>query len=294
MGIWEEEGLNLKQSKDIWPDFAHYMAEIEVYSHLILHKIIECLRRLHGEGDTHERRPTIYDILHKLISRFDQRTFEGANLHPALYLAFARFLQMTLQEDRLLLVLPSSKTDPFRRQMTLTISAARDEACVVKSLRNFFERFPKSHYHPLFSTSAGTFNRTYVTRKLQEGIRILGYGGNCTGHLFRRGAATSARLLEEKIQLLADTREHNLPHHEYPLQAPPPPRFLHVPNPTTKSGLFYASGRVGHNHGVQVQRISFNPHSHTNTACQRFYFTFSPLIIPLLQCRELHVLFVAT
>ena len=202
------------------------MAGIEVYSQLILQKIIECLRRLYGEGDTHERRPTIYDILHKLTSRFDQRTFEGANLHLAFCLAFARFLQMTLQEDRLLLVFPSSKTDPFRRQMTLTISAARDEACVVKSLRNFFERFPKSHYHPLFSTSAGTFNRTYVTRKLQEGIRILGYGGNCTGHLFRRGAATSARLaglLEEKIQLLADTREHNLSHHEYPLQAPPAP-----------------------------------------------------------------------
>ena len=153
---------------------------------------------------------------------------------------------MTLQEDRLLLVLPSSKTDPFRRRMTLTILAARDEGCAVKSLRNFFERFPKFHYHLLLSTSAGTCNRTYVTRKLQEGIRILGYGGNFIGHVFRRGAAISARLaglLKEKIQLLADTREHNFSHNEYPLQAHHRPFPLPVSNRTRSSRIPQPSRR---------------------------------------------------
>ena len=82
----------------------------------------------------------------------------------------------------------------------MTISAASDEACAVKSLRNLLEQFPKSHSHPLFSDSAGTLNRIYVTKKLQ-GIRILGYGGNYTGRSFRR-AARLAGLSDQEIQLL--------------------------------------------------------------------------------------------
>ncbi len=112
---------------------------------------------------------------------------------------------VSLSEDRLFLFIPSCKTDPFRRGVTLTISAASDKACAIKSLNNLFTRFPKANYQPLFSNHAGTFNRNYVTRKLQEGIRILEYEGNYTGHSFRRGAATSARLAglsEEEIQLL--------------------------------------------------------------------------------------------
>ena len=69
-------------------------AELEVYSHPILQRIIAGLQRLYGEGDTRERRPITRDILLKLISRFDQRTFEGANLHAAFCLAFAGFLRM--------------------------------------------------------------------------------------------------------------------------------------------------------------------------------------------------------
>ena len=112
------------------------MAELEVYSHLILQKIIAGLWRLYGEGDTRECRPITWDVLLRLISRFDQTTFEGANLYAAFCLAFTGFLRMgeftydkvesdfrswhvtrgsiSLQEDRLLLVLSASKTDPFR------------------------------------------------------------------------------------------------------------------------------------------------------------------------------------
>ena len=176
------------------------------------------LRRLYGKGDTRKYCPITRDVLLRLISRFDQTTLEGANLHAAFCLPFVGFLRMeeftydkvecdfnswnltwgpvSLSEDQLFLV-PASKTDPFRRGVTLTISAVAEEACAIKSLRNLFERFPKAPSSPLFSNSAGTF--------LQEGIRILGYGGNYTGHSFRRGAATSARLaglFEEEIQLL--------------------------------------------------------------------------------------------
>ena len=135
-------------------------AELKVYSHPILQRIIKSFRRIYGEGDTWERRPITRDILLKLISRFDQTTLEGANLHAAFCLAFAGFLRMgeftynkverdfsswnltrglvSFSEDRLFLVIPSCKTDPFRRGITLTISAASDEACAVASLNNLF------------------------------------------------------------------------------------------------------------------------------------------------------------
>ena len=202
-------------------------AELKVYSHPILQRVIKGFQRIYGEGDTQERQPITRDILLKLISRFDQTTLEGANLHAAFCLAFAGFLRMgeftynkvesdfsswnltrssvSLSEDRLFLVIPSCKTDPFCRGITLTISAANDKACVVTSLNNLFTRFPKANNHPLFTNHVGTFSRNYVTRKLQEGICALGYVGNYTGHSFRRGAATSARLAglsEDEIQLL--------------------------------------------------------------------------------------------
>lgn len=60
----------------------------------MLQRIIAGVWRLYGEGDTCERPPITRDILLKLISRFDQTTLEGANLHAAFCLAFAGFLRM--------------------------------------------------------------------------------------------------------------------------------------------------------------------------------------------------------
>ena len=241
--------------------------ELEVYSYPILQRIIAGLQRWYGERDTHERRPITRNILLWLISRFDQITFEGVNLHAAFCLAFAGFLRMgeftydkvkcnfnswnltrgsvSLSENRLFLVFPASKTDPFRRGVTLTILAATDEACAIKSLRNLFGRFPKAHHHPLFSKTAGTFSRNYITKKLQERISILGYKGNYMGHSFWREVATSVRLaglFEEEIQFLGRwksnsyrlyietypnwihnaSRRHQLTQRMQPLPAPPP------------------------------------------------------------------------
>lgn len=73
-----------------------------------------------------------------------------------------RIFGRTLHEYRLLLVIPFSKPNPFRQGVNMTISIARDKACAVKSLRNLLERFPQSHYHPLYFTSAG-HSTVYVT-----------------------------------------------------------------------------------------------------------------------------------
>ena len=70
------------------------MAMLEVYIYPILQKMIAGLQRLYRDGDTHGYRPITWNILLRLISRFDQTTFEGANPNPAFCLAFARFLRI--------------------------------------------------------------------------------------------------------------------------------------------------------------------------------------------------------
>ena len=151
-------------------------------------------------------------------------------LHASFCLAFVAFLQcgeftyttqerktddfdawhltrrsITFQEDCITLSLPSSKTDPFRRGVTLTIAEVQDSACAVASLRHLCKYFPEPLSAPLFTTSSGSFTRDYVTSKLRTGLAQLGYTGNYLGHSFRRGAATSAReagLTDAEIQLL--------------------------------------------------------------------------------------------
>lgn len=156
-------------------------AKLKVYRHPRLQTVIKGFQRIYGEGDTQVRRPITRNILPKIISRFDQTTLKRANLHAAFCLAFAGFLRMdeftydkvksdfsswkltrgsvSLSEDRLFLVIPSCKTDPFCQRIALTISAASDEACVVTSLNNLFTRFPKANNHPLFTHHVGTFSR---------------------------------------------------------------------------------------------------------------------------------------
>lgn len=152
----------------------------------------------------------------------------GATLHAAFCLAFAGFLRIgeftwssgdlneefasyfavrrsvALHNDHLEFSLPSSKTDPFRRGVTIAIAAADDDACAVRSLRYLFTTFPSAATDPLFNPGK-PFTRHLVAQELRRILRYLGFKGHYSGHSFRRGAATSAResgLSEDEIQLL--------------------------------------------------------------------------------------------
>ena len=107
-----------------------------------------------------------------------------------------------LREDRMILPLPSSKTDPFRRGRKIYIAATNDEACSVASTRNLFTRFPKSASSRLLQVQNKAFTRDYLMQALQNSLRAIGVRGNYSGHSFRRGEATTAKdlgLLEEDI-----------------------------------------------------------------------------------------------
>ena len=199
-----------------------------VFHHPQLKRIIAGSRRLRGEAGTQERHPITKDLLLRILSHLDQNTQSGATLYAAFCLAFAAFLRIgeftytardlqaedfgdwfltrrsvRLHEDHLELTLPASKTDPFRRGVTLTVAASGDEACAVKALHHLF-RWETSSDSPLFQIE-GAFTRTAVTNHLRQILTSLGVQGHYSGHSFRRGAATSAReagLSSDEIQLL--------------------------------------------------------------------------------------------
>ena len=75
---------------------------------------------------------------------------------------------------------------------------------LLRFLTTYLYNFLKQVINP-YSNHAGTFNRNYIIRKLQERVQALRYEENYISHLFRRKAvifARLARLLKDKIQLL--------------------------------------------------------------------------------------------
>ena len=202
------------------------------FFHPMLQRVVAGIRKLRGEANTHEREPLTRGLLLRVLPLLDTSTQYGATLHAAFCLAFAGFLRIgeftyskndlsdpefdrwhitrgsvTLHKDHMELSLPSSKTDPFRRGILLTIAAADDDACPVRSLRHLLERFPTDSLSaPLFFTSSREyFTRQFVIDTLRALLARLGIDGHFSGHSFRRGAATWARiagLSEEEIMLL--------------------------------------------------------------------------------------------
>lgn len=68
------------------------MAKLKVYSQLILPKIFKNFQKIYWKGDTQDKWPITYNILLKLISRFDETNLEKANLYMAFCVAFTGFL----------------------------------------------------------------------------------------------------------------------------------------------------------------------------------------------------------
>jgi integrase len=216
-----------------------------IFDHPRLQRIIHGVRRFHGEGGTRERLPITRDILLKILQCLPRwRTdLMQANLYAAFCLAFAGFLRVSeftwtdyttsnplefarwhltwrsvdIQTDRLLLTIPASKTDPFRQGVTLTISPASDAACPLVAIRNLLAlnmagQQPNQFdpLRPLFvRPNNQPFSRDYVVRCLRLCLTHRGITGHYSGHSFRRGAATSARLAgltDHEIQLLGRWR----------------------------------------------------------------------------------------
>jgi len=193
-------------------------SDYTVFDSLILLRVIRGIKRRQGDGVPRERKAITRDVLLAVLATFDTASRPGATLHAAFCLAFAGFLRageftwesrdlddadfaswfitrssVRLFADRLDLDIPASKTDPFRKGVTLKIAATGDAGCAVASLRRMLDIAPGRPNEPLFDTGEGAFNKKRITDILRGRLHSLGYGGYYASHSFRRGAATEAR-----------------------------------------------------------------------------------------------------
>ena len=98
-----------------------------------------------------------------------------------------------MAHNNVLLHLPASKTDQFRRGIMIPLSSVHDSTCPVAALRRLIQRYPKLRTDPLFSRSLGSFNQTWVIHRLRTLLLAAGINPVAfSGHSFRRGAANTA------------------------------------------------------------------------------------------------------
>ena len=216
--------------------------DCKAFSDPRLERTIQGIKRDHNEPERRIRTPLTRPFLLSVLSPLTNNQYEDVVLHAAFTLAFAGFLRVgefTYKEsDRNLaegfgkwfltkscirisreatymeLNLPSSKTDPFRKGIKLTIAATYDRGCPVLAMQRL--RAIDTHrpeHAPLFcigKLEQHAFTREYVVRRLQELATAVGLGqGTWNGHSFRRGAATWAAeigISENEIQTLGRWR----------------------------------------------------------------------------------------
>lgn len=113
----------------------------------------------------------------------------------------------------LIVTLPSSKTDPFRKGVPLYISAAPGApTCPVAALKKLYLSNPRSPDSPLFHDQDGLtpLTRTAFIACLRLALLFAGCKPELySGRSFRRGAATAAAatgLADHKIQQLGRWR----------------------------------------------------------------------------------------
>lgn len=236
-------------------------------------RLIRGIKRYYGERERNPKLPILLPILQKLAAVCgDLNLIENLNFDAAIKLAWAGFLrtgEFTVNSGKnfdptenlcrsavefipnitdpshIRLTLPASKTDPFRKGVSILIARAPPEAastCAVLALRSLFLRDPQPLSSPLFREGSGcaltrkSFISVLKTRITQIGLDPSKY----SGHSFRRGAASSAATAgysDYEIQLLGRWRSD-----AYKLYLEvPAERLLHL---SSRMHLAFASAPV--------------------------------------------------
>lgn len=215
--------------------------ECSVFSDPQLERTIQGIKRDHREPDRRARMPLTRPLLLQLLTSLNTTDYNHLVLKAAFTLAFAAFLRvgeftykaadtasgpsfpswfLTKSSVRLIgathmeLTLPSSKTDPFRKGIKLTIAASHDSGCPVRAMTTFLTADTHRHQlSPLFcigQVAQLPFTREYVVERLQQLAIAAGLGlGPWKGHSSRRGAAAWAAevgISEREIQTLGQWR----------------------------------------------------------------------------------------
>ena len=179
------------------------------------------IKRLQGVR-TSSKKPITRQVLKKLISSLSMGMLESYTslmLKAVMTTAFFGFLRcgeftidqvynkhvhLSLQDlvfyqDRADLTLKQSKTDPFRKGVTITLYATSNDLCPRSALFNYLKRrnskfiTSRQAESPLFLMSDGqALTRKYFIDKLRYILRAVGMNDKeFSGHSFRRGAAST-------------------------------------------------------------------------------------------------------
>lgn len=179
-----------------------------------LHYAIVGIKRQQGDN-TRRRLPITISVLKSIKSRLHHFAFDIADkrmLWAASCVAFYGFLraseftcqaknrfdpdQSLLRQDIIrtdtmfLLKVKASKTDPFRRGLTVPLAQTNTSTCPVSAISKYLMMTPnRALDRPLFQFTSGDF----LTRhSLTSILRDLLSSGDYASHSFRIGAATSA------------------------------------------------------------------------------------------------------
>ncbi|KAJ7252605.1 hypothetical protein C8J57DRAFT_1474228 [Mycena rebaudengoi] len=188
----------------------------------MVQRLFRGIKRFHGDPDRAPKSPITLPVLLAMLDTLQPGVVAGHDqLYASWCLAFAAFLrsgEFTLKRgkfhrqtclsrdsveflpslenpDRVILTLPASKTDPFRKGIRITVAAAPGHrSCAVAALKRLFEAQPRSGSAPLFEGLDGDAMRyDYLVKSVRTALLSAGINpANFAGHSFRRGAASQA------------------------------------------------------------------------------------------------------
>jgi hypothetical protein len=213
----------------------HYHVEhrldCSVFDEQLVELTIRGGRRIYGDKPARERLPLTSDILLPIVRLLaTDPSLDTTNLKTALCVGFAAFLRsgeftwnrwdpslspqlhlsrkhVTFVGDSVSLFLPTSKTDQFRKGVTIHLASADSPLCPVAALHHLLERYPAPPTAPLFLRSAGLpFNRAYLVDRIKTLLIRIGVNpAKYSGHSLRKGATVSAiavGLSKDEVKLL--------------------------------------------------------------------------------------------
>jgi hypothetical protein len=185
-------------------------------------------KRVYSDKGKRVRLPLTASILLRIVNEL-RNDEEGINIKTALCVAFAAFLRsgeftwdswtaqhhqfhlsrnhIQFNSNSVMLTLPASKTDPYRKGVIIPLASSSSPLCPVTALRNLYSLYPRPASQPLFSRPFGQpFTKQFMISKIRElllraGIPTLGF----SGHSIRKGAAVTAAsngMSRDNIKLL--------------------------------------------------------------------------------------------
>ena len=207
----------------------------------VVQRLLRGIKRYHREKGRKPKQPITLSILAALINQLQPNTLPLHRIvHAASCLAFSALLrcgEFTTKDEKfsptlhltcssitfipdinnpqyMRLILPASKTDPFRKGVTITIASAPGQpTCPAAAIQKLFQQQPTQPNAPLFKVRPGIpLTRDLFISTVRLALAAASF--DCalfSGHSFCCGSTTSAAqagFSDREIQLLGRWRSN--------------------------------------------------------------------------------------